>query len=453
MYPIIVRYYDEDVKLVVSILLEIGTTKLRSTGKNIFQLLDDVLQQHSIPWKNVVCFSSDNAAVMIGIRNGVAAFVTKESPNAYLLGCPCHLLHLAAEKGAAKLPFAPGDVLIAVYYYLEKSSKRHKEYTEVQNLCCVENHAILKHVCTRWLSLEKSINRLLEQWSALVEYFCREAQVNREKGSTEKSCATKKQKLATTCTLPRSESNSKQSTTSKPASKPSGTLRQATVSATKSLSRLPGNESSQKPSEDKLTSSSSLGAPRLLKKAVPFSESSRSQTAYKHQAKSCKPASAAVSSAQITSLPPGDSSFRPFSVQSTSSGSSTSGVKKSVISADRSKSVSPRKTVVGSSKATATNKGGCIRKHTVQAHVDIQSSSKGIGKDTLKSKDKKSSQTTYNQVMCCRHLIRKRKESRKDTSIVCWYERVCKEEIYKRPENKRVCKEEIYKRPEDISTI
>ena len=100
LYPIVVRYYDDGVKKVISTLLEIATTKEASTGKNIFTLLDDVMKRSSIPWKNVICFGADNAAVMMGAHNGVAAFVKKVEPNVFVLGCPCHLLHLAAEKGA-----------------------------------------------------------------------------------------------------------------------------------------------------------------------------------------------------------------------------------------------------------------------------------------------------------------------------------------------------------------
>ena len=126
---------------------------------------------------------------MIGIHSGVAAYVKKENLDIFVLGCPCHLLHLAAEKGAAELPVSPADTLTAIYYYLEKSSKRHKEFKEVQKLCCVESHAILKNVCTRWMSLQKSLDRLLEQWVALQEYFRKEAQqIGSEKKQTAGYC-------------------------------------------------------------------------------------------------------------------------------------------------------------------------------------------------------------------------------------------------------------------------
>ena len=195
LYPIVVRYYDEEVKNVISALVEIATTKENSTGKNIFNLIDDVLKRSGIPWKNLMCFGADNAAVMMGIHSGVAAFVRKANPEVFVLGCPCHLLHLAAEKGAGELPVSPGEILIAIYYYLEKSSKRNKAFKQVQQLCCVPNHAILKHVCTRWLSLEKSLDRLLEQWIPLQEYFCNEAV--QKKGPTAGSGPAKKQKPAT----------------------------------------------------------------------------------------------------------------------------------------------------------------------------------------------------------------------------------------------------------------
>ncbi|XP_038058988.1 zinc finger MYM-type protein 6-like [Patiria miniata] len=187
LYPIVVRYFDENVNRVVGVLLEIATTEKRSTGANIFELLDNALKEKRIPWENCICFSADNASVMMGIHAGVATYVRKQNPDVFVLGCPCHRLHLAAEKGASTLPFTPVDVLIAVFYYLEKSSKRHKELKGVQTLCGTANHKILKHVCTRWLSLEKALNRLLEQWPALLEYFKREAGHGSEKRKNEES--------------------------------------------------------------------------------------------------------------------------------------------------------------------------------------------------------------------------------------------------------------------------
>ena len=63
------------------------------------------------------------------------------------------------------------DLLIDIYYYLDKSSKRIQKLRDFQQMCDVEVRKILKHVCTRWLSLGLCINRLLEQWNPLLKYF------------------------------------------------------------------------------------------------------------------------------------------------------------------------------------------------------------------------------------------------------------------------------------------
>jgi hypothetical protein len=176
LYPIVVRYFDPDVLKIITVLLKIAVTKEGSTGHNIFGLLDESLSQYGIPWTNAICFASDSAGVMVGKNKGVAAFVKEKNPNIHMQPCVCHLINLAAEKGAAKLEFAIDQLLVDIYFYMDKSSKRHKEFKQIQNLCSVVDHKILKHVSTRWLSLGQSLARALEQWAALTLYFKTESE-------------------------------------------------------------------------------------------------------------------------------------------------------------------------------------------------------------------------------------------------------------------------------------
>lgn len=67
---------DEHLKKVVGVLLTIATIGEVSTGLNIFKVLDDVLKEQKIPWKNCLRFSADNASVMMGIYS-------------YRCCCPC----------------------------------------------------------------------------------------------------------------------------------------------------------------------------------------------------------------------------------------------------------------------------------------------------------------------------------------------------------------------------
>ena len=142
-----------------------------STGENIFKLIDSELEKRDISWDNCMSFGADNAMVMQGLKEGTAGYINKKNSAVYVLGCPCHLIHLAAEKAAAQLPVPIEELLVDVFFYLDKSSKRKQGLKEFQDLCGVEMRKIVKHVSTRWLSLEKCIGRLLQQWPALLQYF------------------------------------------------------------------------------------------------------------------------------------------------------------------------------------------------------------------------------------------------------------------------------------------
>ena len=64
-------------------------------------------------------------------------------------GCQCHLIHQAAEKAAKTLLYQFDEILVDIFYYLEKSAYRKQELAESQNLNDTETRRILTHVYTR----------------------------------------------------------------------------------------------------------------------------------------------------------------------------------------------------------------------------------------------------------------------------------------------------------------
>lgn len=143
---------------------------MASTGQNIFKLMDSELEKRDITW-DCMSFGEDNAMVMQGLKEGTAGYINKKNSAVYVLGCPCHLIHLATEKAAAQLPVLIEELLVDVFFYLDKSSKRKQGQKKFQDLCGVEMRKIVKHVSTLCLSLEKCIAKLLQQWPALLQYF------------------------------------------------------------------------------------------------------------------------------------------------------------------------------------------------------------------------------------------------------------------------------------------
>ncbi|XP_021376724.1 uncharacterized protein LOC110465317 [Mizuhopecten yessoensis] len=169
-FPLVVRTVDPESMTVDSELLSIPVCTESATGRNIFGLMDKELKARNIPWENCLSLGCDNASVMTGHKKGVFAFVKEQQPQVYLSGCPLHLVHIAARKAAEALS-AIDEVLVDIYYYFNKSDKRKSEFRGTQSLYDVDQKKMLKHVCTRWLSIGRCIERLLQNWDPLKVYF------------------------------------------------------------------------------------------------------------------------------------------------------------------------------------------------------------------------------------------------------------------------------------------
>ena len=75
LYPVVERYYNSDLGEVVCHLLALPSLAGNSTGENIAGLLNETMERLSIPWKNCISVSCDNAAVMIETNKGVTKFL------------------------------------------------------------------------------------------------------------------------------------------------------------------------------------------------------------------------------------------------------------------------------------------------------------------------------------------------------------------------------------------
>ena len=83
-------------------------------------------------------------------------------------------MHIAASNGhdsfAKVIDANIEDLHIDLYYWFERSTKRKGVLLEYMELCGHEYAKILKHVSTRWLSLERCVQQTLEKYSGLKSY-------------------------------------------------------------------------------------------------------------------------------------------------------------------------------------------------------------------------------------------------------------------------------------------
>ena len=152
----------------------------RDAGKaeEIFNVVEDKFAVDSIPWINAVSLSNDNTNSMIGRNNSFSSRCKQRNPDIFVSGCACHLCHIAANIAHDAFADETGvnieDLQIDLCYWFERSTKRKGILVEHMEFCGQEYAKILKHVSTRWLSLERCVQRTLEKYDGLKSYFLSE---------------------------------------------------------------------------------------------------------------------------------------------------------------------------------------------------------------------------------------------------------------------------------------
>ncbi len=175
MNPITVRIFD--VNRISTCFLDMCPTS-SSTAEAIFVSMDSRLSkllEVENPWMNCTAVGVDNTSVNIGVRNSIKVRVLARNPSVYFNGCPCHIFHNAAQKGAEKFSILSGfdveEFTVDLFYWFDKSTKRKNLLQEYCQFCDHSYRAVVKHVSTRWLSLELAIERSLKQFPGLTSYF------------------------------------------------------------------------------------------------------------------------------------------------------------------------------------------------------------------------------------------------------------------------------------------
>ncbi|KAF2901839.1 hypothetical protein ILUMI_04350 [Ignelater luminosus] len=84
--------------------------------------------------------------------------------------CNIHVMHNAFRKGLQKVGNECAEFVISVFYFFNDWPARREDYAAIQTKMGITNHNFLKHVPTRWLTIEPAITRILEQFESLKYY-------------------------------------------------------------------------------------------------------------------------------------------------------------------------------------------------------------------------------------------------------------------------------------------
>lgn len=108
---------------------------------------------------------------MIGKHNSFFSRLLIDSPTALLLPCTCHSMNLIANKACHNIPPDCQSMLTDIGTYFSESPKSCAELKEFQKYYNINELAILRPARTRWLSLQPCIERILNNWKPLEEFF------------------------------------------------------------------------------------------------------------------------------------------------------------------------------------------------------------------------------------------------------------------------------------------
>ena len=175
--PLTVRIFDINLGKVKTSLLDMCVSK-GGTAEELFTTIDNCMSAFGIPWDNCVAVGVDNTSVNMGKNNSIKTRVHEKNNAVYFNGCPCHIVHNTASAASSAFSIGTGfdveDMMVDLFYWFDYSTKRKNKLVEYAEFCDQEYRQVVKHVSTRWLSLEKSVSRTLAQYASLKSYFLSE---------------------------------------------------------------------------------------------------------------------------------------------------------------------------------------------------------------------------------------------------------------------------------------
>ena len=145
----------------------------KASAENIVNAIEASFAEDLIPWSNVIQIMSDSPNVMRGAKKGVLAIIKNRfCPNLIDLGgCSLHHISNAINHATGALGEEIEEFAIDLHSFFKHRTGQFEEYQHVQSLLDVPEHSMLRFVGTRWLCILPVADRIVEQWSALKEFF------------------------------------------------------------------------------------------------------------------------------------------------------------------------------------------------------------------------------------------------------------------------------------------
>ncbi|CAF1516743.1 unnamed protein product [Rotaria sordida] len=130
-----------------------------------------ILNKYGLSIDGLTAIGADNTNVNVGENHSVFSLFRDEKPNVIKGSCYNHILHNSVKYSHKVLPIDVEKNLLTIYTHFSRSAKRIAELKSYYEFYEQDYMVILKHIKLRWLTLYTSIERLLQVFTPIKNYF------------------------------------------------------------------------------------------------------------------------------------------------------------------------------------------------------------------------------------------------------------------------------------------
>lgn len=143
----------------------------RTTGEQIFNILDNFMTETNLHWENCVAVCTDGAAVMIGSKSGVVARIKRMNPQIAVTHCMLHRVILASKDMALELHSVLSTVVHDVVNIVKSKPLQSRLFYQLCNEMGAGHNTLLFHSEVQWLSRGIVLQRLFELRTELCDFL------------------------------------------------------------------------------------------------------------------------------------------------------------------------------------------------------------------------------------------------------------------------------------------
>lgn len=144
--------------------------KQTTTGKDIFDLVDENVKKNNLRWENCVSVCTDGASAMLGHKKGFAAKVLEENQSIKIVHCMIHREVLVSKSLPANLKKVLDEV-VKVVNFIKANALRSRIFTALCEAMESEYKTLLFHTEVRWLSKGKVLNRFVTMKVEIISFI------------------------------------------------------------------------------------------------------------------------------------------------------------------------------------------------------------------------------------------------------------------------------------------